>query len=90
MHFLLPLLLLFFSGFASSADFDKTDPNQVIHFVSVNTFARIQADADRLQADPAYMQVVIEEELLPYFDYKYASYKVLGTHLKQTTKEQRD
>jgi len=89
MHFLLPLFVLLFSTFVSSNSFDKTDPNQVIHFISINTFARIQADADRLHAEPAYIEVVIEEELLPYFDYKYASYKVMGTHLKNTSKEQR-
>jgi phospholipid transport system substrate-binding protein len=89
MHFLIPLLALFFSTFVSSNNFDKTDPNQVIHFVSINTFARIQAESDRLQTEPAYINVVIEEELLPYFDYKYASYKVMGVYLKETSKEQR-
>ncbi|WP_354624744.1 ABC transporter substrate-binding protein [Psychromonas sp. MME2] len=27
---------------------------------------------------------------MPYIDYKYAAYKVMGTHLKDTTEKQRD
>jgi len=66
-----------------------SDPNKVIHSVSENTFTRIMAEKSKLTADPAYMRVLIEEELIPHFDYKYASYKVMGTYLKKTTKEQR-
>ncbi|PKF60467.1 ABC transporter substrate-binding protein [Psychromonas sp. psych-6C06] len=68
----------------------ESDPNQVIHSVSVNTFARINADKEKLQAQPDHIRVIIEEQLIPYFDYKFAAYKVMGSHLKNTTREQRD
>lgn len=35
------------------------------------------------------MNVIVQEELMPTIDYKYAAYKILGKHLKKTTKEQR-
>ena len=67
-----------------------SNPNKVIQSISVNTFDRITTDQARLQADPNHIQVVIEEELLPYFDYRYAAYKVLGADLKNTTVNQRN
>jgi phospholipid transport system substrate-binding protein len=33
---------------------------------------------------------IIEQELMPIIDYKYASYKILGKHLKKTSKAQRE
>jgi len=90
MRYFLTLMTLLFSGFVFSSDVELTDPNKVIQSVSAHTFDRLHAEQERLQAEPNYIQVVIEEELLPYFDYKYAAYKVLGAHLKKTTKGQRD
>lgn len=87
------IFVVFFSLlslFVNADDEVLSDPNRVIHSVSVNTFARITADKSKLETQPGYMKVIIEEELIPYFDYKYASYKVIGRHLKNTTKEQRE
>lgn len=90
MRYLLMVITLLFSGSAFSAEIDMSNPNKVIESVSTKTLARITAEKTRLEADPNYIQVVIEEELIPYFDYKYAAYKVLGAHLRQTTLEQRN
>jgi len=87
------LSILFFSLwslFAVAEESVISDPNQVIHSVSTNTFARITAEREQLTENPAHMQVIIEEELIPHFDYKYAAYKVMGSHLKKTTREQRN
>ncbi len=90
MRILFTVITLLFVSFASSATVDMSDPNQVIHSVSISTFARITAEKERLQSEPSYINVVIEEELIPYFDYKYAAYKVMGRHLKNTSKAQRN
>ena len=90
MRYFSILMTLLFASFAFSAEIDMSNPNKVIQSVSSNTFARITAEEARLQADPDYIQVVIEEELIPYFDYKYAAYKVLGAHLRKTTVVQRN
>lgn len=87
------LWILFFSLwslFAIADDVVASDPNQVIRSVSSNTFARISAEKATLEAHPEHMKIIIEEELIPYFDYKYAAYKVVGSHLKKTTREQRN
>ena len=90
MRIIFCILLSFCSLFVSSDEMISSDPNQVLHSVAVNTFARITADKQQLEAQPNHIKVIIEEELIPYFDYKYASYKVMGSHLKKTTKEQRN
>ena len=36
------------------------------------------------------MNVIVQEELMPSIDYKYAAYRILGKHLKKTTKDQRE
>lgn len=90
MRYLLIIITLLFSSVALSAEIDMSNPNKVIQSVSTNTFARITAEKTRLEAEPDYIKVVIEEELIPYFDYKYAAYKVLGPHLRKTTIEQRN
>lgn len=86
------ILIILFSCLSLSIKADVvtvSDPNQVIRTVSTNTFARINLEKGRLETEPEYIKVVIEEELIPYLDYKYAAYKVMGSHLKNTTKEQR-
>lgn len=96
MRILFVMLFSLCSLFAHADNNVKTDvsvmsdPNQVIHVVSNNTFARINAERAKLDAQPEYINVIIDEELIPYFDYKYAAYKVMGAHLKKTTKEQRN
>jgi phospholipid transport system substrate-binding protein len=90
MRIVLFILLSFICSLTNAADSVETNPNQVIRSVSDKTFARITDEKNKLTSDPTYMQVIIEEELMPFFDYKYASYKVMGSHLQDTTIEQRN
>ncbi|WP_022939965.1 MlaC/ttg2D family ABC transporter substrate-binding protein [Psychromonas hadalis] len=89
MRLILCMLLGLLSVQVAADEKDMSDPNQVIHSVSINTFTRINAERDRLAVEPGFIKVIIEQELIPYFDYKYAAYKVMGPHLKKTSKEQR-
>jgi len=89
MRILVSLIMLLVASVTAHAGVDMGNPNQVIHSVSINTFARLKADHERLQAEPNYIKVVIEEELIPYFDYKYAAYMVMGNHLQKTSNIQR-
>jgi phospholipid transport system substrate-binding protein len=91
MRFFSIIAALLFSCFSYGTPVDMSDPNHVIHSVSTNTLARITAEKERLENEPDYINVVIEEELIPYFDYKYAAFKVMGRYLNstKTTEEQR-
>lgn len=90
MRLLITIITLIFANSLYSKTIDLSNPNEVIRSVSVNTFDRLDIEEERLKQDPDYIKVVIEEELLPYIDYKYASYKVMGRHLKETTETQRN
>ena len=92
MHFITSLFILLCSlSFPLvAADSDLTDPNQTLELLSSNTFARLDKEKNRLENEPEYIKVIIKEELIPYFDYKYSAYSVLGPHLRKTTIEQRN
>ncbi|MCG6199733.1 MlaC/ttg2D family ABC transporter substrate-binding protein [Psychromonas antarctica] len=90
MRTLLTAITLLFVSFTLNATINMSDPNQVMHTVSINTFARIKADQTRLQSEPDYIKVVMEEELIPYLDYKYAAYMVMGRYLGETSAAQRN
>lgn len=84
------LYSLSFAAFAADSDAGLTDPNQTLKTLSKQTFARLESERAKLAEQPEYIKVIINEELLPYFDYKYAAYSVVGTNLKNTTAEQRE
>lgn len=84
------LFFCFFATFLSAEQVDMSNPNTVMHSVSSATLKRLDRDKAKLAAQPAYINDVVREELIPYFDYKYAAYKVLGSNLKKTSKAQRD
>jgi len=91
MRFITYLIIAFYSlSFsAQAAEADISDPNNALQLLSDNTFARLNKEQAKLANNPDYIKVIITEELIPYFDYKYAAYSVLGPYLRKTTPEQR-
>lgn len=68
---------------------DSSNPYTLIATLADNTFSSIKANKDKL-SDAMVGRKIIETELLPYIDNKYAAYKVIGSNLKNTTEKQRD
>lgn len=66
------------------------DPYTLVTEAANNTFGRLNKDQARIRAEPDYLRQVIREELMPYVDNKFASFKVIGSNIKETTPEQRD
>lgn len=87
--YLITFFMLVSSSFSGAVEVDMQDPNNVLHVVSKQTLERITSEKSILTAHPEHIKVIVEEELIPYFDYKYAAYKVMGKHLKKTSKAQR-
>ncbi|OAN16546.1 toluene tolerance protein [Photobacterium jeanii] len=75
---------------AVAATVDKTDPYKMMDVVSTTMFARLKAEQAQISQNPEHLRVVVQQELLPYVNSRYAAYKVLGPQLKKTTKEQRN
>ncbi|SFD30475.1 MlaC/ttg2D family ABC transporter substrate-binding protein [Pseudoalteromonas denitrificans] len=70
------------SGFAS-AQVSLDNPYKAIKQVAGNTFERLAKDQTAITKNPNHLKKVVEDELLPYIDYKYAAYKVLGSYIQK-------
>ncbi|MFP3398649.1 ABC transporter substrate-binding protein, partial [Brevibacterium sp. SIMBA_078] len=56
-----------------AAEVKLTDPNKMVRQVADNTFARITQDQPLIVKDKEHLRVIVEEELMPYIDSKYAA-----------------
>ena len=86
---LFTIIISVFAGVAQAQDVDKTKPYEMMAQVSEMTFSRLKAEQSAIQANPNVLKTVVNEELMPYVNMKYAAYKLLGTHLKKTSTEER-
>ncbi len=92
MHVLTRLLmafLLMLSFLGQTAVIPKTSPYSVLESVGNRLFTRLAANQQEITKFPNLVNVIVEEELMPAIDYKYAAYRILGKHLQKTTQEQR-
>jgi phospholipid transport system substrate-binding protein len=71
----------------SAAKIDKTQPYQMMKQVSEQAFDRLKSEQPKVQQDPDYLKVIVEEELMPYVNEKYAALKLLGPNLKGAKRE---
>ncbi len=84
------VFLLVFSLSGRAAESVHPSPYAVLEKVGDQLFTRIAANQQEIKKFPKLMNVIVQEELMPSIDYKYAAYRILGKHLKKTTKEQRE
>lgn len=91
-RFLLPLVWIFTAttALADDTQVNTMDPYSMVKSVANKTFDRFHKDKALIDADADHLKVIVREELMPYIDYKYASYKVLGQYLKESTEDQRN
>ena len=68
---------------------DKKDPYLMIKTVASKTFKRFADEQQAIRANPNILKNIVREELMPYINYKYSAFKVIGKHLKKTTAEER-
>lgn len=66
----------------------EDDPYLLMRQVSESGFGRIKASQDELRSDPQMLKVIVEEEFMPYVNYKYAALKLLGSHVKTADKSE--
>jgi phospholipid transport system substrate-binding protein len=68
---------------------DKKDPYVMIKTVAGKTFKRFADEQQAIAANPNILKNIVREELMPYINYKYSAFKVIGKHLKKTTAQER-
>ncbi|NRQ43376.1 ABC transporter substrate-binding protein [Rheinheimera sp. YQF-2] len=66
-----------------------TDPYKMMEVVADNTFSRIAKDQSKIEADPEVLRLIVNEELVPYIDSRYAALRVIGNSadLRNTPRE---
>lgn len=75
--------LVLMSGATQAQEVDLKDPYKMVRQVSDNTFQRITKDQPIITKDKEHLRVIVNEELMPFVDYKYAALRVLGSHVSK-------
>lgn len=65
-------------------------PIDTVDTVAQKLFDTLKKRKLEFKKDPQLLRAVVEQQLMPYIDTPYASYKILGSRLQHTTKIQRD
>ena len=68
---------------------DKKDPYKMIRTVADLTFKRFANEQNAIRKNPNLLKNIVREELMPYINYKYAAFKVIGSNFKKTNKKDR-
>ncbi|TYK67176.1 MlaC/ttg2D family ABC transporter substrate-binding protein [Colwellia echini] len=68
---------------------DQTNPYNMIKGAAEQTFARFANEKDAIKTNPNILKDIVREELMPYVNYTYSAFKVIGPQLSKTTDEER-
>jgi len=68
----------------------EDSPYEVIANAGNNLFSRIASQQQALKTQPGLMTSIVEQELMPYVDHRYAAFKILGKNLRTINKAQRE
>lgn len=68
---------------------DSQNPYKMVKEVGTRTFERIKSSKQEIAANPEVLREIMDQELLPYIDYQYSAFKVLGKYfdMKKTDRE---
>lgn len=85
---LLIVVLLAIAPLTQAAD--QTNPYHLMNDAANKTFTRLKNEQSKIYQDPNYLRTVVNEELLPYVQMKYAGALVLGRYYREATLAQRN
>jgi len=68
---------------------DQSNPYSLVQGAAEQTFKRFASEQQNIKANPNLLKDIVREELMPYINYKYSAFKVIGKHLKKTTDAER-
>lgn len=71
------------------ADTTKT-PYEIIKETSTKLFDDLKNNQEELKTNPNKIKEIIKNDLMPYVDIKYASFKVMGASIRDTNEQQRN
>ena len=68
---------------------NKTSPFNLVQKLGEEVFKSVAAAKNQETDNQELMQLIVERQLMPYIDVKFASYKILGPQLKKSKKDER-
>lgn len=80
-------LLILVTVFANLSFADSINPQILLEKVTKATFERIELEQQDIQSNPDHLRVIIEQELMPHIDHKFAAFKVLGSQFRSVPKD---
>jgi phospholipid transport system substrate-binding protein len=80
-------LLILATMLASSSHAELINPQVLLEQVTNATFERIELDQQSIQSNPEHLREIIEQELMPYVDHRFAAFKVLGSQFRSVPKD---
>ena len=83
----LGIFMMSVAGIANAQEVNEQNPYEMVQDVANRTFERIKANQAAIKADPEMLRTIMEEELVPHIDYKFAAFMVLGKHFKSVPQE---
>ncbi|MEE4184366.1 MAG: ABC transporter substrate-binding protein [Gammaproteobacteria bacterium] len=81
--------LALLASIAPAVGAEPPGPTAVIEKMATSLAAAVDADRERLAANPPALYQLVDETLLPAFDTRYAAQLVLGRHARTATPQQR-
>lgn len=67
----------------------KDNPYQQMQQAADKTFSRLKNEQSAIRSNPERLRTVVQQELLPYVDIRYAGALVLGRYFRDATPEQK-
>ncbi|ELY5930287.1 phospholipid-binding protein MlaC [Cronobacter turicensis] len=75
---------------AAAAAADQSNPYKLMNEAAKKTFDRLKNEQPQIRQNPNYLRDIVDQELLPYVQVKYAGALVLGRYYKEATPAQRE
>ena len=66
---------------------DLINPQVLLEKVTKTTFGRIELEQQSIKSNPDLLRMIIEQELMPHVDHKFAAFKVLGNQFRSVPKD---
>lgn len=76
--------------FVANSAVDQTNPYHLMQQAADKTFSRLKNEQSIIKSNPEHLRTVVQQELLPYVQVKYAGALVLGRYYKDATPAQRN
>ena len=88
-NYLLTVCLLFLALPYTAVAQAAIDPQELIETVATKTLERVRQDKDKIKKDPNHINVLVNELVLPHFDFERMSKWAMGKYWRKANKTQR-